>query len=410
MGFPLKNKQNKKRQSTIAIFNMLDTCWYKNYNDFVKEKNMKHKSLIGCLTSALLFAITGCNFSSNTNPTTSTSSNDGTFKYVGNSVYPIDTTISGDLVIPESFNGERITKIPRLAFKNCTKINSITIPDSIETIELGAFSGCTSLKSVTLPFIGQSRSDTSRYSGVLGYIFGDWKYEEATKANGFFIPNTLAKVTVTDASILAEQAFYQCSMLDDILLNEEIIAIGAHAFDGCSSISTINLPNITKVPKYCFTGCTSLESVNVSEKITEVGEYAFSGCINLIRINNSQDGYYSLPKTINEIGKNAFMQCLKIDQIELPFIGKNRKESTALGQFGYVFGDISYEGSQKVEALAGHYYIPKKIRVVYITDAELVGQWAFHGCSMIEYLFVNKEAQNNVHGSAFLGCVEPIWF
>ena len=50
-----------------------------------------------------------------------------------------------------TFKGNKVTVIGDSAFKNCTSLESINLPDSVETIYSEAFAGCTSLKSITLP-------------------------------------------------------------------------------------------------------------------------------------------------------------------------------------------------------------------------------------------------------------------
>ncbi len=63
----------------------------------------------------------------------------------------VDTSTSGEIVIPSSLGGCFITSVRAYAFSGCTNLTSVTIPDNVMSIENHAFSGCSGLTSVTIP-------------------------------------------------------------------------------------------------------------------------------------------------------------------------------------------------------------------------------------------------------------------
>ena len=177
--------------------------------------------------------------------------NDGTFLYSGSSVSALNTSISGDLVIPETYNGFTITTIEKDAFKNCSNITSIVVPKTVTNIGESAFSGCLRLNSITIPFVGLS-PDKSGYGGHFGQIFGKTEYSGGIETsqsyklsnpafgsdpnghNKYYIPASLKKVTVTNATTLVMGAFENCSMLKNLKINKAAqSSVGTNAFKNC---------------------------------------------------------------------------------------------------------------------------------------------------------------------------------
>ena len=62
-----------------------------------------------------------------------------------------DEKASGALTIPAIIEGKTVTSIGRAAFRGCTRLTGITIPDGVTSIGGFAFFGCTSLTSITIP-------------------------------------------------------------------------------------------------------------------------------------------------------------------------------------------------------------------------------------------------------------------
>ena len=62
---------------------------------------------------------------------------------------------TGDIVIPDRVTYRekdfKVIQINSNAFKDCTKLKSVVIPEGVTTIGYSAFEGCTSLESISLP-------------------------------------------------------------------------------------------------------------------------------------------------------------------------------------------------------------------------------------------------------------------
>ncbi len=168
-----------------------------------------------------------------------------------------------DLVIPDG-----VTSIGNGAFSNCCLITSITVPNSVTTIGSGAFYG-TNPSKISLPFIGSSRTVSNEIEGVFGYIFG-YEAQRTTDSLGtfqssyyvpyvgdyycyYFIPKTIKEVTITDATQVPKRAFYNCSWIEKLTINDikgDESLVGPSAFASCEEM-TVYINRDTAVHTYC---------------------------------------------------------------------------------------------------------------------------------------------------------------
>lgn len=160
-----------------------------------------------------------------------------------------------------------IVTIGEYAFEN-TGISEITIPDSVQTIKIGALKSCNGLKKLEVPFIGKSR-DANAYEAVLGYIFG---YETTKKYSSIYDTN--------DAFIN-----HQHSNIEGSTWQYTRIGYGNYS-DGWQSffyhipsvLECVVITDQTKIPTAAFNGCTMLETITIEKGISNQGEAAFQNC------------------------------------------------------------------------------------------------------------------------------------
>ena len=171
-----------------------------------------------------------------------------------------------NLVISKNISYEgytlNVTSIGESAFKNCTSLTSITIPNSVTSICYSAFYGCTSLTSITIP-------------------------DSVTSIGG--------------------SAFSGCTSLSSVTVPDSVTSIGDSAFYGCTSLTSVTVPDsVTSIGDSAFYGCTSLTNVTIPDSVTSIGSYAFEGCTSLTSVNysgtksqcKSIEGYYNISKII----------------------------------------------------------------------------------------------------------------
>ena len=227
--------------------------------------------------------------------------------------------------IPEKINGKSVTSIGDCAFRYCTSLKSITIPNSVMEIGSSAFSGCSSLTSITI-----LNSVTE---------IGVYAFKGCTSLTSITIPNSVTNI--------GDSTFWGCSSLtaiyvavdnknytsvNGVLFNKDktalicypagktdksynitnsVTSIGDYAFNGCSSLTSVTIPNsVTEIGGSAFVGCASLKSITMPNSVTSIGDMVFYKCSSLTSI--------TIPDSVTSIGSSAFSDCSKLRSITIP--------------------------------------------------------------------------------------------
>ena len=202
------------------------------------------------------------------------------------------------ITIPDS-----IASIGERAFYGCSSLKSINIPSSVTNIESAAFSECTSLESISVDI------NNKNYISEDGILFNKEKTEIMCYPAGkkdlkeYIIPKEVTSIRY--------EAFEGCSSLESIDIPSSVTNIGNNAFLGCSSLKSINIPEgVTSIRDSTFYRCSSLESINIPEGVTRIGYSAFYGCSSLKSIN--------IPEGVTSIEYGVFDGCISLESINIP--------------------------------------------------------------------------------------------
>lgn len=202
-------------------------------------------------------------------------------------------------------------------FQNCTKLTSITLPNTIIKIggtnfindgnTNGTFSGCSNLETINLP-TGLLTIDRGCFAGC-------------TKLNVSSIPNSVTKISAG--------AFYNCKSLTITSLPPNLINLETQyqyhgTFSNCTNLALTSLPeNWTTIPAGSFYNCNHLNINNLPSGLLSIGKNAFYQSNILLT---------SLPNGLTSIGEGAFYRCanVRIDKLPNNCIIQN---SNTLGSF-----------------------------------------------------------------------------
>ena len=306
------------------------------------------------------------------------------FYNAGTSAAGITLTLGVNAVIPDNlFNPvfdentplitavvfeEGWTTITSIYPEGLPYLESVTLPNSVTTIEDEAFYGYNNLKYYEYDNACYLGSETNPY---------------------LFLAK--AKDTSITSCIISEQtrfiynsAFLGCTDLMSIIIPDSVTSIGSSAFSGCTSLTSITIPDsVTSIEVWTFSGCTSLTSITIPDRVTSIGGGAFSGCSSL-------------------------------ENITVPFVGAEAgktSSSTYQYPFGYIFGTSSYTGGTGVmqtyygsstsSRTSTTYYIPSSLRSVTVTGGEIL-YGAFYNCSMLTSVTIPRVT--NIVDRAFYNC------
>ena len=241
------------------------------------------------------------------------------------------------------------------------------------------------------------------------------------------IPDTIDGKSVTS---IGRRAFEGCTNLKSITIPNSVTEMGRRAFSGCSSLTGIAIPDsVTEIGKYAFDGCKSLTSITIPDGVTSIGDGAFYNCSSLteIKVASENSNYvsvngvlynkdkttiicypagkkgnnYKIPDGVTKVGSSAFIGCSSLTSITIPnsvteigysvFEGCTNLKSITIPNGVTSIGDSAFEDCTSLKSIT----IPNVVTSI--------GDSAFEDCTSLTSITI-PNGVTSIGDSAFEGC------
>lgn len=326
------------------------------------------------------------------------------------------------IVIPAVYNNLPVISIGEKAFYGY-RGKSISIPESVTSVNSSAFDGCASLESITVDENNPSyasvdgilyNKDKTEFKHVPMAVKGPVRIPAGVVSVGgfaFYGRTSLESITIPEnVTSIGIDAFFNCTSLKEINIGNGVISIGNNAFNNTayynasqnwtndvlyigeyliqarqSIAGNCEIAAGTKlVADSAFFGCENLSSVTVGGKVEFIGNYAFRGCKNLKSV--------AFADSVKSVGTFAFYGCKKLEKV----VAKDPEAWCNMGVSADYSNPLYYAHNLYMDDnLVTDFEIPQKVTEIKAN--------AFAGCTSIESITI-PDGVVSIGTGAFSGC------
>ena len=199
---------------------------------------------------------------------------------------------------------------------------------------------------------------------------------------------------VYSVTAIGNRAFENCSELTVITIPNSVTSIDFHAFHDCSGLTNVTIPNSVKIIDIgAFAGCKGLTSLTIPNSVKSIGFYAFSNCNSLTNL--------TIPNSVTYIGGSAFSGCNSLTNLIIPnsityisgsaFSGCNSLTNLIIPNSITYIGDGAFAGCYSLTSVT----IPNSVTII--------GGGAFRNCSGLTSITIGNSV-TSIGDNAFFGC------
>jgi len=276
----------------------------------------------------------------------------------------------GAVTIPTNINGLTVTTIGSNAFSYNYSLTSVTIPDSVTSLEYEAFFECTNLANVTI-------------SGSVTNI-GEW---------AFFYCISLPSVTMSNGlTSIGYEAFGACG-LTNATIPASATNIGGGAFDSCIYLTSVTVPGSFGGSEFASVFLLPTTNVTIANGATSIASKLFYDCV--IRS-------VTIPASVTNIGSNAFGECFYLTSVTmadgLASIGPDAFSSCIYLTNLTIPASVTNLGSNAL-------YCDQLTSVLFAGNAPAYGPSLFYGSNTTVYYLPGTTGWSNT----FAGVPAVLW-
>ena len=306
--------------------------------------------------------------------------------YRGSNYYDYDNEYSGSITIPSTvtYNGTTysVTTIGEDAFMDCESLTSITVPNSVTTIGACAFLRCESLTSITIPNSVTSIGNYAFYSCSGLPVENNLRYADTYLVEA--VDKTLSTYSIKEGTKwIGDEAFWGCSSLTSITIPNSVTSIRYAVFwnTGIYNDKSKWENNVLYIDNCLIEANRSISGAySIKENTQLIAGGAFEDCYHLTSI--------TIPNSVTSIGENAFWRCYGLTSVTIP------NSVTSIGNYAFYDCDaltsITIPNSVTTIGEGAFYNCSSLTSITIPNSVTNIGEQAFYGCSDLTSIVVNS--------------------